>query len=284
MARRVLIWSVSGVIALAMLLAFVVPYLFPWSELNCRHEDVDITSGRLRAIQYLLFCKVWEQVKDSPLSSALPAELLANVKPKWERVNTFSPGVHHSPHYLFHSATYQIHKLSLLWDAHDLSGPVRQKTALHVLALWQHSQSDSLADCYLDELGELLDGEKRSQTIDTILHLEMPKIETAGTKSVHTMFYPSGQPMDRAEGYVAADGKFVRHGVWESWYANGKRRSYGHFENGKHHGRRFEWDFDGKLIVIERFTHDTLTEYKSENLESHPEYKTALELTTNPAH
>jgi len=66
-------------------------------------------------------------------------------------------------------------------------------------------------------------------------------------------------------------------------YGNGKRRSYGHFRNGKHHGRRFEWDSDGKLIVIEAFTNGTLTEYVSEHLDSHPDYKAARELEANAA-
>jgi hypothetical protein len=166
-----------GVIILTALLIFVVPFFCPWSELNCRHEEVDINSGRLRVTQYLLFCKISERVEDTALTNALPAKLLISAKPEWHYVNTFSPGVHYSPHYMFHGAIYQIGELSLIWNMYELPEPVRQKTALQVLSLWQYERSDSMAGDYIGKLAEMTANEEESRIIDMILHFEMPKIE-----------------------------------------------------------------------------------------------------------
>ncbi len=45
-----------------------------------------------------------------------------------------------------------------------------------------------------------------------------------------------------------------------------------------HHGQRFEWDRDGKLITIKIFNHNELVEYESEGLEARPEYAEAQRL------
>ncbi len=39
---------------------------------------------------------------------------------------------------------------------------------------------------------------------------------------------------------------------------------------------------DGKLVVIEGFSDGTLTEYRSENLEKHPDGQRAQELSAKP--
>jgi hypothetical protein len=65
----------------------------------------------------------------------------------------------------------------------------------------------------------------------------------------------------------------------ESWHSNGKRFQYGRFEKGREHGTRFEWDLGGKLVTITVFNRGEITEEVSENLEKHPEYKTAQKLT-----
>ena len=84
--------------------------------------------------------------------------------------------------------------------------------------------------------------------------------------------------MERFEGYQNSAGEFIANGVWESWHADGKRAVYGHFREGRHDGRRFEWDRDGKLIAIEGFRDNELTEYEGTNLVSHPDFEKANEL------
>jgi hypothetical protein len=280
MIRHLVIWTTIAIAVLAALL-FVVPLFFPWSPINCRYQDVDIMTGRLRFTQYLLFCKVSERIEDSPLSKALPPDMVATAKPDWQRVNTFSPGVHHSPHYIFHGAIGQIRMLGGIWEIskqYGLTDDLKQKTALHVLALWQHSGSYPLADDYINGLHDLTEESKRQNILKALPKLQMPLVETNGSQVTRTMFFPNGQAMDRIHGYLDPLGHFIRHGVWERWWPDGTRLLYGHFEDGEHHGRRFEWDRDGKLIVIEAFNRGQLSEYVSDNLEQHPDYKIAQQL------
>ena len=277
MLRRSVIGATATITAMAVLM-LVVPVFVPWTPLNCRHQEVDIMSGRLRFTRYLLFCKVSERIEDSPISKELPEDAVAPAVPEWHRVNTFSPGVHHSPHYIFHSAIYQIHALAGIWEMSELPKDLRRQTAVHVLALWQHSGSDSLANEYIYVLKKLMQDDKRQQTLTTLPSLRMPLTETNGSEVVQTVFFPNGQAMDRIHGYVNESGSFIRHGLWERWSSDGTRSLYGHFENGEHHGRRFEWDRDGKLVVIEAFNRGQLSEYVSDNLEQHPDYKIAHQL------
>ena len=279
--RPVVAWTI--IVAVILLLAlFVVSMFVPWTPINCRHEDVDITTGRLRHSRYFLFCKVSERIEDSPVTKMLPPDILRRRTPEWRRVNTFSPGVHHSPRYTFHGAIHQIHTLVTVWDManeYGFSDELKQKTALDVLAIWQQSGSCFLAGDYIRCLRDLADEATRQRILTALPKLKMPLVETNGTDVVSTMFFPNGQPMDRIHGYVDKHGKFIRHGVWERWAKDGTRVLHGHFENGERHGRRFEWDYDGKLSSINVYNHGELIEYASKNLEDHPDFKAAQQLS-----
>ena len=110
----------------------------------------------------------------------------------------------------------------------------------------------------------------------------MPEDRALGNGIIRTVYFPDGSPLERVQGYLDASGRFMKHGVWETWYPDGKREVYGHFEHGDHHGQRYEWKEDGKLIRIEAFNHNDLTEFQSEHLELHPEYENARRLTGEP--
>ena len=280
MNRRHITWTIIAA-SILLLAVFLVSMLMPWTPINCRHEDVDLTTGRLRYSRHLLFCKVSERIEDSPITKVLQLDVLGRRTPEWRRVNTFSPGVHYSPHYTFHGAIHQIHTLATVWDManeYGFSEELKQKTALDVLAIWQQSGSDFLAGDYISCLYDLTDEAKRQRILTALPKLQMPLVETNGTEVIHTVFFPNGQPMDRIHGYVDKHGKFIRHGVWERWAADGTRVLYGHFENGEHHGRRFEWDRDGKLSSISAYNHGELSEYQYQNLENHPDFKAAQQL------
>jgi len=280
MVKRSITWTIVALAVLAVLL-LIIPMFVPWSPFNCRHEEVDITTGRLRFTRYILFCKVSERIEPSPLSEALPRDMIAATTPEWHRVNTFSPGVHHSPHYIFHGAIHQIRTLESIWGMSEVYGfpeDLKEQTAVHVLALWQHNGSDSLAGDYIHGLCDLMDEEKRQQILTALPTLAMPLVETNGTEVTRTVFFPNGQTMDRIQGYLDPSGRFIRHGVWEQWWPDGTRSLYGHFDKGDHHGRRFAWDRDGRLIVIEAFNRGQLSEYESKNLEQHPDYKVAQQV------
>ena len=107
----------------------------------------------------------------------------------------------------------------------------------------------------------------------------MPAEHVEGDHRVLTVFYPDGQPIEREQGYRDSSGQFVRHGTWETWYPDGKRECYASLEHGVHHGRRFNWDWNGNLSAIEKFNHNELIEYESQNLEAHPEYAEAQRLS-----
>ena len=87
------------------MLLLTVSGVFVWSPLNCGHEEVDINTGRVRHTKYFLFYQIGDRTEDTWVSRASSK---SNKSPDWHRVNTFSPGVGHSPHYNFHGAIHQI--------------------------------------------------------------------------------------------------------------------------------------------------------------------------------
>jgi hypothetical protein len=274
----------SGMVVLLVLAValFVVPIFVPWTTLNCQHQEIDIRTGRTRISTYLAFCKVSERVMASRISSVLPNELIVTTQPDWKLVNTFSPEIGHSPHYRFHGAFSRIHDLEFLWQAANADQLTRRKTVEHLLALWQFDGDDYLARRYIDALRDLEDSGKREPLVRSIKGLEMPEERPEGDHSVLTLFFPVGRPMERVHGYRQATGQFVRDGPWESWHANGKRRSYRHLDHGQLHEPSFKWDDDGKLTCIQSFNHDELVGYESTNLASRPEYAEAQRIAAEP--
>lgn len=138
-----------------LLAPLVVPIFIPWSGINCRHQDINIKTGQARYSRSLWFVKVSERVEDTPLSVALQGETVdvADIK-AWHRVNTFSPGVRHSPHYIFHSALHQAHQMNLFESLHELTPERKEGIAKSILTAWQQSGRDSGADELINKLME----------------------------------------------------------------------------------------------------------------------------------
>jgi hypothetical protein len=114
--RRCLLIALIVIVTLAVL-AFVVPYFISWSPLNCWHEDIDITCGRMRTQHYILGLRITDTTEDTE-GSELYVELVGEPgAPEWRRVNTFSPGCQSSPHYTYHSSFSMLRELieSLRW-------------------------------------------------------------------------------------------------------------------------------------------------------------------------
>jgi antitoxin component YwqK of YwqJK toxin-antitoxin module len=126
-----------------------------------------------------------------------------------------------------------------------------------------------------------VDKAKKQRVPFSLPTLNMPWMETNGTDVVRTIYFPNGQPMDRIHGYMDDFGDFIKHGSWETWTKSGTRELYGHFENDVLDGARFEWNHAGKLSSISVYNHGDLIEYHRENLESHPEFKTAQRLASS---
>lgn len=274
-------------IVCAVLLAvslFILPLFFPWSELNCSHQEVDINTGRLRYTEYRFFRRVSERIVASSLSRALPLETVSGTVPNWHKVNTFSPGTRHSPHYIFHSAIHQITTLEHIWDEVAQSRPTnleefKRATAHHVLALWKHGGSDTLADEYISRLSDLSFSEDARTSLASVTKLTMPIDQAEGDRITTTVFFPDGQPLERIRGYRTGSGEIIQDGLWERWSPGGTRLVYGHLVDGQHDGPRYEWDRKGILSSISIYTKGVLTEYHYRNLRDHPEFKTAQQVS-----
>lgn len=276
--------AISALLAVVFLAAVVVPYFVQWSPLNCWHEDVDITTGRIRRQWILLFVKVSEAIEETPLSEVVLRGQRAAASPQWHRINTFSPGIHYSPHYRYHGAGHQIRTLAELWNLpapQNFPPELKETTAGHVLALWQEGNDDRAGD-YITQLYELIDEKDRTGLIEAIGRIKLPEFESVGNITRKTLYYPSGRLMERFEGYRNTVGEFIPDGKWESWHADGKRAVYGHLQDGRPDGRRFEWDRDGKLIAIECFRNNELTEYEGSNLSNHRDFEIATKLSQSP--
>jgi len=95
--KRILLGTALGV-ALLILPPFVVPFFYPWSEINFRHQDINIKTGQRRDIQKIWFVTVSERVSDTPISVLLSGKTVdAAPVEAWHRVNTFAPWIGHSP-------------------------------------------------------------------------------------------------------------------------------------------------------------------------------------------
>jgi hypothetical protein len=78
-----------------------------------------------------------------------------------------SPGLHHSPHYVFHGAIYQIRELEMCWEFGKMTPAARAKTARNLLRLWQQKLSYMRATDYLQAIQErALDAKTAGNVID----------------------------------------------------------------------------------------------------------------------
>ncbi|TWU32663.1 hypothetical protein Q31b_58210 [Novipirellula aureliae] len=142
-------WITLGIIVPMLTVLLLISGLFPWSPLNCWHEDVDINTGRVRHTRYLLFCQIGDRIEETWL---FRANSNSNVSPDWRCVNTFSPGLGHSSHYHFHGAIHQINTLGLADNVVPFDPNARHKVAHRLLTLWQNSGSHFDADEFVEKV------------------------------------------------------------------------------------------------------------------------------------
>jgi hypothetical protein len=157
--RRV--WSLVAVVAAVLLLGpLVVPLFVPWSAINCRDQEINIKTGQARYSRSLWFVRLPGRIEDTPLSRALHNRTIdvADIEP-WHRVNTFSLGLQHSPHYVFHGAFAQARDMGTLQRIAALDSAATAAVAEQVLVEWQTSGNDSTASDLLDE--KLLDAYRK---------------------------------------------------------------------------------------------------------------------------
>jgi hypothetical protein len=225
--KRRWIWlAVGGVIFLVGVgMIALYPGAGAWSPVNCWHYDVDIRTGKTRYLRYLFLVNTRTEIKDSALSLALSPEERTDIPPEWRRVNTFSPGVHHSPHYTYHGALNQIRELEGTWEMFSFTPEQKRKSARDVLALWQRSGSDSAVSRYLGDLFNGLNeknGSDREEYFRNFQAVEVCSETNKGDIVEITLRYPDGTLMERREVSVR-NGERVSNGRVVTW--NKFRRS-----------------------------------------------------------
>ena len=155
--KKLLIIGLS-VLAFLFLLPFVVLCFNPWSEILCRHEEINIKTGQVRYSRYVYFLKITEWVEDTCLSDYVEIPSDETTASFWRRVNSFSPLASHSPHYSFHSALAQVHQLQTAVSLEVLTEPEKKRIVEGLLENWQDSDDYHSAGDYLDSvLNEAID-------------------------------------------------------------------------------------------------------------------------------
>jgi len=158
MVKRKTIIAIILLTTALLLSPLIVPVLVPWSGINCRYQEVNIKTGQVRYSRLLWFTKISEQVEDTPLSLTLQGEVVdVNNIAAWHRVNTFSPGLRHSPHHTFHGAFGQTASLEVILEIHNASELQRRDAAKGLLSKWQESGNYHAAEDYLNELDKQLE-------------------------------------------------------------------------------------------------------------------------------
>jgi len=150
-------WKVFGVIVAVLLLApLLVPILLPWTGINCEHQEINIKTGQVRYTRSLWYITIFERVEDTVLSQAMKGEIIdaADIKP-WHRVNTYSPYLKHSPHYIFHSALAQVNQIKQFAPIAKLTPVQKQQIAKEILTAWQQSGNDHGGDDIVSKVQEM---------------------------------------------------------------------------------------------------------------------------------
>ena len=147
---------VLGVVLAVLILApILVPFSIPWTQINCRHQDINIKTGQARYSRYLWFAKISEEIKDTPISVALGGKVIdvADIQ-AWHRVNTFSPGLGHSPHYGYHGAFAQANLFEKVVVLVELGPEEKREIAENILKLWQEGRGYFPVEDYLQTVFE----------------------------------------------------------------------------------------------------------------------------------
>ena len=146
------LWLVFLILIVLIVSIFTVP---GWWKLCYRCEDVDIKSGRIRYTRHLFYCKISEKIDDTILTKAL-GEFAEDVQPDWRRVSTFSLGVRHSTHYVYHGAIVQILQVGMIWQMSPFSDGAKRQVARTILDKWKADGHCFGVDDYIRDLSRIV--------------------------------------------------------------------------------------------------------------------------------
>ncbi len=164
------LWIVLGLLFVGWVVELGCYPLVMWSPINCRYDDIDITSGRIRRQSYRLGLCVSEEFEESFVSRELGE---VDAKSEWHRVNTFSPMVNHSPNGRYHSAIHNLDQLDKIADMAALSPEAKKTIVGNILDMWQDRPRD--IDDYVQEIGQIAVKRSMSRDATPITADELPK-------------------------------------------------------------------------------------------------------------
>ncbi len=140
----------TSVIILILIFPFVFLFIYPWTNIQCKKEFIDINTGTSRTQKYYWFLKYSDQTEPTYLSELLGIDPVEN--PHWRTVNTFSFRHRNSPHNSFHGAFSQISELKLMISLYNINEDDSKAIARQIIKFWKENQSIHKADEYLYEI------------------------------------------------------------------------------------------------------------------------------------
>tara|TARA_B100001093_G_C26289399_1_gene784600 strand:- start:38 stop:595 length:558 start_codon:yes stop_codon:yes gene_type:complete len=126
----------------------------PWSKINCWTWEIDINSGKKRYKRYIAYKVTEERIEETWISKAVESDKKEN----WKLVLTLSPGVNHSPHYIFHSAISDLKQFEMMLGLCDKNNDIDYDPEIlsiianNVILLWNRYNGDSEAGDYIIEV------------------------------------------------------------------------------------------------------------------------------------
>ena len=147
-----LVIFVLVLVSIGLILPAVNSALRKWPKLGSELYDVDINTGRTRQAYYLLYCKTSEKIEDSILTRTI-GPFPDDVQPEWRRVYTYPTiGWRYSPHYAYHGAIGQIHKVDIIWQLFTFSDEAKRHMAGTILEKWQSNGSYFRVETYINDV------------------------------------------------------------------------------------------------------------------------------------
>lgn len=116
------------------------------------HEEVDLTSGRLRRTDYVLFFRTRQRVQETPLPLSNPNPPAPATTPNWYLSRALADGHSILPHWGHRSPVGQVRALDVLFYFPTLTTDARQQVAATVLSLWQSPDGFRKADDYIKSI------------------------------------------------------------------------------------------------------------------------------------
>jgi hypothetical protein len=217
---------------LAAVIYFVTP---PHVRLASTEIQIDISTRRIRKSTYILFTKVSEQVRDSPITKALLPGDLTRV-PEWHSIAYHAPGSRFRYTTRLEGALSEIYLLESVCDtlnAGDRTSALKCAAARHLLALWQHTKDTWLSGDYVNQLiDDTQDLRECPARVEDLIGLEMPTYREEGSQLVQIYSFPCGCPIRKTAGYRNSKGEFIAHGSYSQFKSDGSLRWEGIFEHG----------------------------------------------------